>query len=96
MSEKKQTILNPETKVYSKHQIFRLFKSFAGVSIRKNSFVFEQIPVIGKVIARAVTKKTGVNEAGQLIYGHGWRNESEFELFVGRYLGFALNIKATK
>ncbi len=96
MSAKRQTIMNPETKVYSKIQINRLFSQFKQVNIRKNSFIFEQIPIIGKLIARMVMKKTGINEAGQLIYGHGWRNESHFELLVSKYMGFALNIKAKK
>lgn len=96
MADEKQTMHNPETKVYSKSQIHKLFKEYKTVSIRKNSFNFEQVPVIGKIFARMIMKTTGVNQAGDLIYGHGWRNESKFELALGRCIGFALNITAGK
>lgn len=96
MSDKHQTVMNPETKVYSKRQIYRMFSQFSDIRIRKNSFRLEQIPVVGKLISNKLSRHTGMNEAGKLIYGHDWRNELSLELKLGRYFGFALNISALK
>ena len=52
MSDEKQKVYNPETKVYSIGDIVRLFKSFDGVEIRKNSFNFDQIPMFGKYLSK--------------------------------------------
>lgn len=96
MSDKRQKIENPETKVFSKNQIHKLFHRFSNVKIRKNSFVFHQIPIIGKIISRWLGKKTGFSDAGHIIYGQTWRNETRFELIMSNYIGFALSIKAEK
>lgn len=96
MSEKTQKVYNPETKVFSKKEIARLFAEFECLDIRKNSFSFQQIPLLGKKISNLAAYRTGFNEAGNILYGAPWRNETPFELWAGKYIGFALNIKARK
>lgn len=96
MSDVKQKIYNPRTEVFSGREIRHLFRRFEVVRIRKNSFVFDQIPLVGKALGRLAGRRTGYNPAGTLIYGFPWRNETAFELWVSRFGGFALNILATK
>jgi ubiquinone/menaquinone biosynthesis C-methylase UbiE/uncharacterized protein YbaR (Trm112 family) len=96
MSQKSQTVYNLETKVYSRSHILKLFDKFSNVSLRKNSFVFQQIPLAGKIISNLLARKTGLNKAGTILYGFPWRNETRVELWLGRYIGFGLNIEAVK
>jgi len=96
MSKSKQTIYNPETKVFSKKQVEDLFHNFKDVKIRKSSFVFQQLPFIGKFISIFLSKKSIVNPAGKLVYDHEWRHETILELKLSRYIGFNLNIIAKK
>lgn len=96
MSEERQTYENPITKVYSVNEIHQLFKDFKISSIRKSSFVFQQVPYIGWGLSKLLSKFTIVNNAGHLIYGHPWRHETFLELWLGRFIGFNLNIHATK
>jgi ubiquinone/menaquinone biosynthesis C-methylase UbiE/uncharacterized protein YbaR (Trm112 family) len=96
MSKSKQTIYNPETKVFSQKQIYSLFQDFNSIKIRKSSFVFQQIPYIGKFISNVLSKVSKVNPAGKLVYDHKWRHETSIELKLSRYIGFNLNIIARK
>lgn len=96
MSIQKQKVYNPETKVYSAKDIRRLFHQFSEVEIRKGSFGFPQIPVIGKYFSNFLGIFTGFNDAGKLVYDRPWRNETRLELLLGRVMGFALNIRAGK
>jgi len=96
MSPVRQTVANPWTMVFSGREVRRLFRQFADVRLRKNAFTFEQIPVVGKALGRLAGRWTGVNAAGTLLYGHPWRNETRFEIWAGRYIGWGLNIAATK
>ncbi len=96
MSDEKQDVYNPETKVYSTGDIVRLFERFSSIKIRKNSFNFDQIPMFGKHLSKYLGRFTGYNEAGKLLYGRPWRNETRIELWLGRYIGFGLNIFAQK
>jgi ubiquinone/menaquinone biosynthesis C-methylase UbiE/uncharacterized protein YbaR (Trm112 family) len=96
MSSSKQTIYNPETKVYSNKEILHLFSDFKSINVRKSSFVFQQLPFIGKIISFLLSKNSEINPAGKLVYGHEWRHETKFELYLGRYIGFNLNIIAKK
>ena len=96
MSDKKQNVYNPETKVYSSREIVKLFEEFSSISIRKNSFCVDQIPAFGKYLSKFLGKFTGYNEAGNLVYGYPWRNETRAELWLGHYIGFGLNILAKK
>lgn len=96
MSEKKQKIKNPMTMVLNKNELNVLFSEFKINSIRKNSFIFDHIPVIGKIISKFVGIFTGYNPAGIILYDKPWRNETKFEKFIGKYIGFCYNINITK
>ena len=96
MSEDKQEVYNPETKVYSQKRLRLMFNQFDDVKIRKVGFIFEQIPLIGKLIGKFCGIVTGYNESGFLIYDKPWRNETNLELILSRYIGFANNISALK
>jgi len=96
LSNKKQEVYNPVTKVYSQKDILLLFKKFDQINIRRNSFEIQQIPKLGKYISQILSKRTGVNQGGVLLYGEPWRNETRFELWLGQHLGFGLNIMAIK
>ncbi len=96
MSDRRQTVSNPCTTVFSGREIRRLFHAFAQVRVRKNAFTFDQVPIVGKLAARLAGRWTGVNPAGTLLYGAPWRNETRLELWAGRYVGWGMNIVATK
>ena len=96
MSDDKQKIYNPETKVYSEKEILKLFLEFSDVKVRKSSFHFIHLPFIGKWISILLSSYTGVNKAGTLVYDQPWRNETKLELLLGRFIGFNLNISAAK
>lgn len=96
MSTRKQSIFNPETKVFSGKDINNLFSDFSDLKVRKNSFTFQQIPFFGKWISLMIGKATGYNKAGYMVYDGPWRNESKLELWLGRFIGFGLNINAVK
>lgn len=96
MSNSKQTVYNPETKVYTATEIRKLFHQYSDINIRKGSFVFLHLPFIGKLISKILGLTTGYNQAGTLVYDHAWRNETRLELWLGSKIGFNLNIVATK
>lgn len=96
MSEDKQLVTNPWTEVFSERAARRLFAAFRDVSIRKNAFTFSQIPLVGAALSRVAGLMTDYNEAGVLIYDASWRNETRMELWLGRYVGWGLNIVAVK
>ena len=96
MSDDKQEVYNPESKVYSHKELRLMFNHFEEVKIRKVGFIFEQIPIIGKFIGKLCGIITGHNESGFLIYDKPWRNETNLELILSRFIGFANNISATK
>jgi hypothetical protein len=64
--------------------------------VRKNSFSFAQIPVVGRALNRVAGAVTGYNTAGALVYDGPWRYETMLELWLGRYIGWGLNIVAEK
>ena len=96
MSDEKQKVLNPITRAYSHRQLENIFCEFKELEIRKAGFNFDQIPIIGKIISRLVSKSTGYNESGYLIYDKAWRNDTKLELWLSKFIGFSNNIRATK
>lgn len=96
MSQKPQQVKNPWTEVFSGAQARELFGDFAAIQLRKNSFLFSQIPLIGKPLETLTGRATGYNEAGVLVYDAPWRNETSLELALGPLIGWGLNITATK
>jgi len=77
-------------------EIIQLFDGFQEVEVRKSSFVFQQLPFIGKLISSILARTGKVNSAGILVYDHPWRHETKIELTLSKYIGFNLNISATK
>ena len=96
MGREEQQVLNPETKVFSRREIQRMFAGFASVSSRKNGFIFQQIPGLGKYVSRGLGYFTGYDPAGTLVYDQPWRKDTGLELWLGKYIGFAHNIRAVK
>jgi ubiquinone/menaquinone biosynthesis C-methylase UbiE len=96
MSSKPQPVDNPCTAVFSKREVECLFRLFSRVAIRQGSFTFDQVPLIGRAVARLAGRYTGTNPAGVLVYDRPWRNETALELWLGRYIGWGLNIEAVK
>lgn len=96
MSEKPQQVKNPWTEVFSGAEARELFKDFASVQLRKNSFTFSQVPLVGKPLETLTGRRTGYNRAGVLVYDAPWRNETRLELALGPVMGWGLNIVATK
>lgn len=96
MSEKPQQVKNPWTEVFSGAEARELFGDFASIQLRKNSFLFSQMPVVGKPLEKLTGRATGYNEAGVLVYDAPWRNETGVELALGPLIGWGLNIVATK
>ena len=107
MATQPQRTLNPETKVFSGHEVRRLFRDFREVKIRKNSFtygmalnVLHWVPRLGPRFAAAILRHLGrrmpLSRGGILVYGAPWRLETPLELALGRWIGFGLNIVAVK
>lgn len=90
---------NPITRVYSKRQIKKLFGSFRLVSLRKNSFQFDNfcVPRLTQIRA-AILKALGcpAHPGGVLVYGKPTVPDTAPELALGPYLGFSWNIVAEK
>jgi len=102
-----QRHLNPETKVFSAAEVRRLLGQFASVSVRKYSFnfsmlgpLFRLVPYLGSRIHNRLMgwleRTQPVSRGGILVYGFPWRLETPLELRLGRWIGFALAIQATK
>ncbi len=90
---------NPYTRVYSKRQMRHLFKGFKIHSLRKNSFQFDNFAVPRLTqIRNAVLTFFGykAHDGGIYIYGAPFIPETDTELWLGRYIGFAWNIVVEK
>jgi ubiquinone/menaquinone biosynthesis C-methylase UbiE/uncharacterized protein YbaR (Trm112 family) len=107
MASGPQRYLNPETKVYSSAEVRRLFNQFASVRIRKYSFNYSMLGPLSRAIpylgSRMHNRLMGwlertqpVSRGGILVYGFPWRLETSSELWLGRWIGFALAIQAIK
>jgi ubiquinone/menaquinone biosynthesis C-methylase UbiE len=91
-----QTVFNPITRCYTAGGIRRMFAGFADVTMRKGEFYFYLIPKIGRLYRRWQIKRYGVHPGGLLVYGAPWPMQSKLELALGRAMGFAWFISATK
>ena len=92
----KQLIKNPITRCYSNDGIHRLFKRFEKLKLRKGEFYFYLIPKLGRIYRYWQIKRYGVHQGGYLVYGEPWPIQSPIERFLGRKMGFAWFISATK
>jgi hypothetical protein len=90
---------NPITRVYTKRAMERLFGDFKIVSLRKNSFQFDNfcVPRLTQ-IRRWVLSRLGFppHPGGVIVYGAPFVPETAVERFIGRFLGFCWVIKAEK
>ncbi len=94
---KHQSKRNPITRVYSEREIRQLLKKFKIMSLRKNGFLLYQIPVIGRLrtpLMRLTKQKSW--KSGTIAYGAPFYAETKLELALGRHIGFAWNIVASK
>jgi ubiquinone/menaquinone biosynthesis C-methylase UbiE len=93
------TTKNPFTRVYSRRAMVKLFRRFRVVSLRKNSFQFDNfcVPRLSQVRRWLLTRLgRQAHPGGILVYGQPFVPETALELRLGRYFGFAWNIVAEK
>jgi hypothetical protein len=76
--------------------LLHMFADYNGVSLRKREFYFYLIPVIGKYYRKFQRRRYGAHPGGYLVYGEPWIRISKLEYFLGRLMGWAWYIKATK
>lgn len=90
---------NPITRVYTKRAMERLFGEFSIASLRKHSFQFDNfcVPRLTQ-IRRWCLKRLGFPEhpGGTIVYGRPYVVDTAAERWIGRLLGFAWVIRATK
>ena len=91
-----QTVENPVTRCYTAGGIRRLFRSFEGVALRKGEFYFNLVPKLGGAYRRWQAKHYGTHPGGYLVYGEPWPISSPLERLLGRIMGFAWFISASK
>ena len=91
-----QKIANPITRCYTAGEIRRLFQRFRDVTLRKGEFYFYLVPKLGRLYRRWQIKRYGTHPGGYLAYGVPWPMQSPLELHLGRLIGFAWFIQATK
>ncbi|MEK9680151.1 MAG: hypothetical protein VW169_17405, partial [Rhodospirillaceae bacterium] len=91
-----QDVLNPFTRCYSRKELLHMFADYNGVSLRKREFYIYLIPVIGKYYRKFQRRRYGAHPGGYLVYGEPWIRISKLEYFLGRLMGWAWYIKATK
>ena len=91
-----QTTANPITRCYTAAGIRRLFRRFRDVRMRKGEFYFYLVPKLGRLYRRWQIKNYGTHAGGYLAYGEPWPVQSPLELRLGRLIGFAWFIAATK
>ena len=94
--KKEQTVENPITRCYTAAGIYNLFNNFSGVRLRKREFYFYLIPKLGRIYRRWQIRRYGVHPGGILVYGEPWPKQSPLEIWLGRYIGWAWYITATK
>ena len=94
---KNNTVSNPLTRVYSKVEILRLFEKFHITSMRKNGFLFSQLPYLNRprsFILKRLGKKA--LPGGTILYGSPFLAETNLERKLGKYIGWSWNIRAKK
>lgn len=90
---------NPFTRIYSEAELKRLLKAFRIVSLRKNSFQYDNFAVPRLTQIRSAVLQALGREAhpgGVLVYGTPFVAETKLELALGRLIGFGWNIVAEK
>ena len=90
---------NPVTRVYSRRQLVSLFKKYKIISLRKSSFDFGQLPIIGKYkIRTSLLKILGhkPHPGGIIVYGAPRLCGSRLELFLSQFVGYSWAIVVKK
>lgn len=89
---------NPLTRVYSSKQIRKTFKDFQIVSLRKNGFLFSQLPLIAPIRTFIMNKifKIPFSKGGTILYGSPFIPESKIETALAPYIGWSWNVIAKK
>jgi len=91
-----QEVANPITRCYTRAGIMRLFRRFRDVRPRKGEFYFYLIPKLGRIYRRYQIKRYGTHPGGLLVYGEPWPLQSKLEVMLGKIMGWAWFISATK
>lgn len=90
---------NPITRIYTKRAMERMFQRFRIESLRKYSFQFDNFcfPRLTQ-IRRWVLSHIGfdLHPGGTIVYGRPIVPDTRMERWLGRFLGFAWVLKATK
>jgi len=92
----KQPSVNPFTRCYTAAELRSMFKKYDSLSLRKTEFYFYLIPKLGRLYRRYQIKKYGEHPGGILVYGKPWPRQSPLEMKLGKIMGWAWNIGATK
>lgn len=91
---------NPFTRIYSEHELKLALRDFRIISLRKNSFQFDNFAIPRLTQMRnAVLKAMGYHPhpGAELIYGGAeFIPETALELWLGRFIGFGWNIVVEK
>jgi SAM-dependent methyltransferase len=87
---------NPVTRAYGKSEVDALFAGFENLHLRKSEFSLAHLPKLGKIWQRRLARHGRLHRGGLLPYGSPWPMTSPVEMWIGRYLGWAWNIQATK
>ncbi len=87
---------NPITRCYTAGEIRSLFSGFSEMTQRKSDFNIVHLPKLGKLYHRLLTWRGRLHPGGLLPYGAPWPIASKAELWIGRRLGWAWNIRAVK
>jgi SAM-dependent methyltransferase len=91
-----QTVINPITRCYTARELRRMFRKFNSVTLRKSEFNAGDIPKIGRIWRRWRLKRYGTHPGGVLVYGEPWEITTPCERWLGKRIGWAWNIQATK
>ena len=91
-----QSLENPVTRCYTAGGMRRLFKTFSNVTLRKGEFYFYLTPKLGRLYRRWQIKRYGTHPGGYLVYGEPWPIQSALERRLGKVMGFAWFLSATK
>ncbi len=91
-----QQIANPITRCYTHAGIHKLFSRFVDINARKGEFYFYLIPKLGRIYRRFQIKHYGTHPGGLLVYGEPWPYQSKLEIWLGKVMGWAWFISATK
>ena len=93
---KKLVHQNPITRSYTRSAILKMFIKFSDVRVRKSEFAIVHLPKVGRWWQRRLRRLGMMHPGGLLPYGSEWPMSTNFEKWLGRYVGWAWNIVAVK